>query len=119
MNLGVPPTARNARTGEFTPPGVTVRARSKRAADAGASSGYGLGAVGTAAGLSTAGVELTGPVSQVCLCLVQAARTGQAGRSPLTKASRILRSAIPNDSTSPGDSGSNTARRTLSTWPGA
>jgi hypothetical protein len=27
MNRGVPPTARNARTGEFTPPGVTVDAR--------------------------------------------------------------------------------------------
>src|SRR4051794_40759754 len=34
MNLGVPPTALNARTGEFTPPGVTAWARSKRAADA-------------------------------------------------------------------------------------
>jgi hypothetical protein len=31
MNRGVPPTALNARTGEFTPPGVTDRARSKRA----------------------------------------------------------------------------------------
>src|SRR5215213_3948247 len=31
MNRGVPPTDRNARTGEFTPPGVTVRARSKAA----------------------------------------------------------------------------------------
>lgn len=28
MNRGVPPTARNARTGEFTPPGVTAAARS-------------------------------------------------------------------------------------------
>src|SRR4051812_38819194 len=37
MNRGVPPTARNARTGEFTPPGMTARARSKRAAEAGAS----------------------------------------------------------------------------------
>ena len=27
MNLGTPPTAPNARTGEFTPPGVTSRAR--------------------------------------------------------------------------------------------
>jgi hypothetical protein len=27
MNRGVPPTAPNARTGEFTPPGVTSRAR--------------------------------------------------------------------------------------------
>ena len=33
MNRGVPPTALNARTGEFTPPGVTASARSKRAAD--------------------------------------------------------------------------------------
>src|SRR6516164_5798652 len=27
MNLGTPPTAPKARTGEFTPPGVTSRAR--------------------------------------------------------------------------------------------
>ena len=32
MKRGVPPTAVNARTGEFTPPGVTARARSKSAA---------------------------------------------------------------------------------------
>jgi hypothetical protein len=38
MKRGVPPTARKARTGEFTPPGVTERARSKRAALAGAGS---------------------------------------------------------------------------------
>ena len=31
MKRGVPPTALKARTGEFTPPGVTARARSKRA----------------------------------------------------------------------------------------
>ncbi|CUR61413.1 hypothetical protein NOCA1240516 [metagenome] len=31
MKRGVPPTALNARTGEFTPPGVTARARSKSA----------------------------------------------------------------------------------------
>src|SRR5689334_8564104 len=37
MNLGVPPTARNARTGEFTPPGITRCARSNNAAEAGAS----------------------------------------------------------------------------------
>src|SRR4051794_17634846 len=36
MNRGVPPTARNARTGELTPPGVTALARSNRATDAGA-----------------------------------------------------------------------------------
>src|ERR1700691_5060133 len=29
MNRGTPPTAPNARTGEFTPPGVTSRARAK------------------------------------------------------------------------------------------
>ncbi len=39
MNRGVPPTARNARTGEFTPPGVTASARSNSAADSGASYG--------------------------------------------------------------------------------
>src|SRR5262245_3083580 len=33
MNTGSPPTARNARTGEFTPPGITCRARSNRALD--------------------------------------------------------------------------------------
>ena len=27
MNRGVPPTEPNARTGEFTPPGMTARAR--------------------------------------------------------------------------------------------
>src|SRR3954470_7231423 len=37
MNLGVPPTARKARTGEFTPPGVTALARANSASDAGAS----------------------------------------------------------------------------------
>ena len=36
MKRGVPPTARNARTGEFTPPGVTASARSNRACEAGA-----------------------------------------------------------------------------------
>src|SRR4051794_3384850 len=30
MKRGVPPTARNARTGELTPPGITRWARSKR-----------------------------------------------------------------------------------------
>ena len=39
MKGGVPPTARKARTGELTPPGVTARARASRAADAGASVG--------------------------------------------------------------------------------
>ena len=47
MKRGVPPTARNARTGELTPPGVTRRARSKSACEAGASYGW-----------------VTGPVSQ-------------------------------------------------------
>jgi hypothetical protein len=37
MKRGVPPTARNARTGLFTPPGVTSCARAKRSADTGAS----------------------------------------------------------------------------------
>ncbi|GAA2937410.1 hypothetical protein GCM10020221_36460 [Streptomyces thioluteus] len=41
MNRGVPPTARNARTGEFTPPGVTTAARSKSVWDTGASYGKG------------------------------------------------------------------------------
>src|SRR5664279_2122793 len=35
MNRGVPPTDRKARTGEFTPPGVTARARANSAALAG------------------------------------------------------------------------------------
>ena len=34
MNRGVPPTALKARTGEFTPPGVTRWARSNQSADA-------------------------------------------------------------------------------------
>src|SRR5688572_26822620 len=33
MNGGEPPTARYARTGEFTPPGMTRRARSKRSSE--------------------------------------------------------------------------------------
>src|SRR5699024_12776166 len=33
MKRGVPPTEPNARTGEFTPPGVTARAPSKRRAE--------------------------------------------------------------------------------------
>src|SRR5689334_14478784 len=41
MNRGVPPTARNARTGELTPPGTMAEARSKRPWETGASSGYG------------------------------------------------------------------------------
>ncbi len=39
MNRGVPPTAPKARTGEFTPPGVTASARSKRVCETGASYG--------------------------------------------------------------------------------
>jgi hypothetical protein len=34
MNGGVPPTAVNARTGEFTPPGMTAQASSNNRADA-------------------------------------------------------------------------------------
>jgi hypothetical protein len=33
MNLGVPPTELNARTGEFTPPGVDAFARANQALD--------------------------------------------------------------------------------------
>jgi hypothetical protein len=33
MKRGTPPTARNARTGEFTPPGVTAEARANNAVD--------------------------------------------------------------------------------------
>ncbi len=40
MKRGVPPTARKARTGEFTPPGVTRDARSKSDCDTGASYEY-------------------------------------------------------------------------------
>jgi hypothetical protein len=39
MKRGVPPTARKARTGELTPPGITARARVMSASDAGASYG--------------------------------------------------------------------------------
>jgi hypothetical protein len=48
MNRGVPPTALNARTGEFTPPGVTRCARSNQSADwlvAGAVTGLVKGSV--------------------------------------------------------------------------
>ena len=37
MNRGVPPTTRNARTGLFTPPGVSFCPRAKRSAETGAS----------------------------------------------------------------------------------
>ncbi len=40
MNRGVPPTARKARTGEFTPPGVTTDARSNSDCETGASYEY-------------------------------------------------------------------------------
>jgi hypothetical protein len=33
MNSGVPPTPRNARTGEFTPPGINSNARAKSSSD--------------------------------------------------------------------------------------
>src|SRR5215475_7765390 len=33
MKMGLPPTARNARTGEFTPPGITCCARLKSSSD--------------------------------------------------------------------------------------
>ena len=46
MNRGVPPTARKARTGELTPPGVTASARRSSASEAGASEGYAAGAPG-------------------------------------------------------------------------
>src|SRR3954471_16396768 len=87
MNRGVPPTARNARTGEFTPPGVTARARSNRTAEAGASSGYGRRGVGSAAGASTAGLELTEPVLQARLCIARSALTprGSATRLPASR----------------------------------
>ena len=39
MKRGVPPTARNARTGLFTPPGMTAPARSNSCWEAGASYG--------------------------------------------------------------------------------
>ncbi len=39
MNLGVPPTARKARTGELTPPGMTAPARAINASETGASYG--------------------------------------------------------------------------------
>ena len=37
MKRGVPPTAWKARTGLFTPPGVTPRPRAKSSAETGAS----------------------------------------------------------------------------------
>src|SRR3954447_14719455 len=67
MKRGVPPTARKARTGELTPPGVTARARSKRAAEPGASAGEGVPGPPKAPEV-TVEVELTPPVSQAELC---------------------------------------------------
>src|SRR5205814_8807259 len=40
MNLGVPPTERNARTGEFTPPGIASCARLKSSSDLVTTQGY-------------------------------------------------------------------------------
>src|SRR4051812_30505726 len=54
MKRGVPPTARKARTGAFTPPGITSLARASSAADAGASVVVWTGT----------GCELMPPVSQ-------------------------------------------------------
>ena len=39
MNRGVPPTPANARTGEFTPPGVTAIARANKAREAASGDG--------------------------------------------------------------------------------
>src|SRR5439155_8584297 len=44
-NRGVPPTAPNARTGELTPPGITVPARTKSSSDLVTARCYGSGAV--------------------------------------------------------------------------
>ena len=63
MKRGVPPTERNARTGELTPPGVTARARARRAAEAGASSPW----------EGAAGISVTAPLSG------QAGATGVSG----------------------------------------
>src|SRR5215208_3552514 len=46
MNRGAPPTARNARTGELTPPGITSRARANSAALVAVVSAWSSGAIG-------------------------------------------------------------------------
>src|SRR5579859_7013281 len=61
MKRGVPPTALKARTGEFTPPGVTTDARSNNAWETGASYGYGLPMVCLLTG------SLTGTWSQIAV----------------------------------------------------
>src|SRR5215218_4959310 len=61
MKRGVPPTALNARTGEFTPPGVTARARSKSSSD------RRVGPV-VAALLELDGTEVTGSLSLIVGC---------------------------------------------------
>jgi hypothetical protein len=86
MNRGVPPTARKARTGEFTPPGVTSRARSNQAADTGASAGYGVATDGAGACVA-AELELTGPVWQVPLCAARAALNTLSGIAACINAS--------------------------------
>src|SRR5439155_25509224 len=55
INRGVPPTAWNARTGEFTPPGVTVRARSNSAWEIAAVTAPSLTALNL--GLAVAGAD--------------------------------------------------------------
>jgi len=60
----VPPTAVKARTGEFTPPGVTDRARANSASD-------------VAVGAAVVGWEVTGPL------LLLPGATTNPGRRPV------------------------------------
>src|SRR6476620_5410866 len=68
---GVPPTARKARTGEFTPPGISARARSNRSelgavlcVMRGKVEGFGRAAAGIVVVLAFAGIGL-GPEQAV------------------------------------------------------
>ena len=66
MNRGVPPTALKARTGEFTPPGVTRWARSNHAAELCVGRALGRSAVsGTTAFFPTGGQGDEPPVDTV------------------------------------------------------
>src|SRR3954452_14272432 len=90
MNRGVPPTALNARTGEFTPPGVTARARSNRAADSG---GADSGIWGTSAFSPVAAADHEpGPRGRAVRRMTSSfGHTGHTGHTGLP---RLLRSPV-------------------------
>src|ERR1700737_1250432 len=75
MNRGVPPTDLKARTGEFTPPGITAHASANSRADAAVrASASTPGGVGSALHMVTSVPARTQASTTGCSCL---ARLGQ------------------------------------------